>query len=65
MKSKILKSDSHDRSIQYKEPGMFFDDHPNTAFTISPKIPQIVRVIAVENNKFKSKVKNFKSYEGM
>jgi hypothetical protein len=48
----------------YRDPGIFFDDHPNAGFTVSQKIPPLVRVIAVEKDKFKSKVKNFKSYEG-
>jgi hypothetical protein len=51
-------------SMMYREPGIFFDEHPNAGFTVSQKIPPLVRVIAVEKEKFKSKVKNFKSYEG-
>jgi hypothetical protein len=51
------------KSMKYNEPGLFFDDNPNACFLDSPKFPPILRVVAVEQNKFKSKVKNFKPYE--
>lgn len=47
----------------YREPGIFFDDFPNAAFSNSSKIPSLIRAVAVEKFKFKSRVKNFKAYD--
>jgi GTPase SAR1 family protein len=53
------------KSSIYEEPGVIFDENPNACFVDQVKLPQQVRVVAVEQNKFKSKVKNFKPFEGM
>ncbi|KAL0481957.1 Ras-like protein Rho [Acrasis kona] len=56
------KPDKH--SALYSEPeGVLFDDVPNTAFESHLNVPQLVRVVAIEKDKLKSKIKNFKPYD--
>lgn len=50
-------------SMMYSEPGLFFDDSPNYCFSDNPKVPHTIRVVAVEQNRFKSKCLTCKPFE--
>lgn len=49
----------------YEDPGIYFDqtEKPNACFGETIEIPELIRVVAVEEGKFKSKTKVFRSFQ--
>mmetsp|Transcript_5718 Transcript_5718/g.21639 ORF Transcript_5718/g.21639 Transcript_5718/m.21639 type:complete len:800 (-) Transcript_5718:1685-4084(-) len=56
-------SDPTTDSMVYKPPGIFFDNKRiNCAFEKTPNIPEVVKVIAIEEGKFGSRIVAFKPF---